>query len=480
MSVQLGEKIIDPRWDMSAPPQLSTESTDFTFAKFDPIGDATNSVNYNVFTTDTNSFLSLPDAQLEVVFQVTTSGDAALSVADQTALGSNGWLLFQDAQLSINEQVIDKIQNPAHAVHQRNLVEGSKQAIDSMGQNSHYYIDSVPTSASGVSGMVQYVAGMTGTQTGTSPVSFYHETQYVKTSLGGATGVVESVNKNSQFDPSFKRKVDRALTTQRIFLALKDVFPILSVVGLSKGSKIGVELNKISNVAEALFGSQSTTGCKIVISRVALWVPRMRPSLEALARVEKQLSEAPVIQAEYEKIQTYKLPYSTLDAADHTYSLPSKSSSPQRMYVAFSRAVRSTSQHWNPLEYDTPYSKTAALSKIECRLNGKTVPGLVYNPINDRHRILYDLYRMAGKTYNDVDSSPLTVENWSTMFPIIGFDLSYAESSQFESKSYSQIDLFWTTNAVADASYNVFIVLVSKQKTIIDRTSGLLTVKTSA
>ena len=474
-SILQGEPMQDSRFDLSPPPAMSTDLVNYELVRFDNIGDCTSQTQYRVFSTDQSSIYDVSQAKVEVQFTVQKSNGSTVDLADQCCLASNGWSLFENAKLYLGEQEILNVQKPGKVVQIRNLTEGSKQWIETCGDLAHYYIDQVPTS-SGTTGQAAYVAPMTGTSTGTSPVSQYHPIQYVKGVIGSA-GTVEQVMANSQYDPSFKAKVDRAVAgLQRVFLPLADVFPLLKTTIL-QGTKVEVELNKISNVQEALYSTISTTGSLIAISRVVLWIPRIKPSLSALARWQEKVTATPQVQIEYENLSLHKLAYSNSTAGDAVWTLSSKSNKPLRAYLVFQRPQRDTSQAHNSLEFDLPVGKTNLLSKVSIRANGKETPQFPYTPNTDYTRVLNDLYVMTGKSFSDVDSAPITRANWASLYPVFGFDLSAAESSAYESRSITNLEVNWTTTSDTGSSYNVYLVMVSLGKAVIDYSSSLTTLK---
>lgn len=476
-SILTGEPSHDSRFDLTPPPSMSQDMSNYELVRCDPMGDCTSMVQYKVFTTDQSSIYDVANASLEVQFSILdSSGVTGVTTASQVGLCSNGWSLFENAKLFLGEQEVLNVQKPGLVSQVRLITESSRGYIDTIGEHSHQYIDSVPTSASGVSGQAAYVAPATGATTGVSPISQYDPIQYTKGILG-ATGTIQAVYPNAEYDPAFRKKVDRAAAgLQKIFLNVAEIFPLLKTSVL-QGTKFELELNKVSNVQECLYGTSSTTGSLVAISRVVLWMPRIKPSLAAQARFQSQIAASPQVQLEYEALTLHRQPWTNKDAGDQTWQLSSKANKPLRAYLVFQRTARSTSQAYNSLEFDLPASKTNILSQVTIRANGKQCPSFPYTPSSDYSRILSDLYKMTGKTWNDVDSSPLTKSNWPTVYPIFGFDLSAADSSAYESRSVQNLEVNWTTNASTDSNYNVFLILVSLGRAVIDHSSGLSTVK---
>lgn len=493
------ESILPSIFDVGFPvPPAVKDIVDYEYMAYENSNaNVSDQTQYRLWSTDTQSHYYLPSAQLEVSFftyqgALGSTGPTTPVLASQsTALASNGWSLFQDCKLRLNDLEVAQVMKPGKMCQILNLVEKGKNNIDTIGEMSHYFVDSV--SDLGVTGTVFYRdapaagAGTTVTADGASgstgeaynPLGMYDEIQFARTVIGsGSTGsAVTSVRKNPDYDPAFKRKVDRAVAgIQKIFLPLKDIFPILELDRVVKGTKIEVELNKISNVAEALFGATTTSSINIV--RVRLWLARLRPSLSALSRIESQIAANPLVTHTFDNVRLYTLPYNDTSIGDKIWQLTHKQSRPSKIYVGFQFMTRDSDVRLNPLQFDGLGTSGAMnISRIELRANGKAVPNVAYTPDTETSRILYDLYRMGSKDIED--SACITYKNWKSVYPIFGFDLSMQEGSPYETRSQTVLDLFWSLSTAAAAAYNVVAVVVSEGSALVDYSSGQTTIRTN-
>ena len=459
-------------WSGEPTPTFIDETLEWRFAKFEQVNDVKNDTEYTVTTTDESSFYYLPHAMISVEYKITKANDAAVDIDDQASLVSNGWSLFESARLRIGGAQISQVIKPGKAAHLKTVVEKGAEWVKSCGANSHTYVDSVSDGAVGMTGfLTAHVASAAAPVAQLLPVnSFYHELVADKVLLGTTGHGITRVQANSKFDPAFQRKVDRALQGEnRIFLPLVDVFPILSAMDkVVRGTRVEVNLNKISNVAEALWSF--TSGLKLVISRVQLHVPILRGSLSALARMEKQLSGYTVYG---ESLYLRQIVESALGAGEKTQLLDSRSSRPRRVYVAFQRASRNTDPKLNSLEFDLPDDKTNRFSKVELRANGKACPSLPYDPSKDTYRIVQDMYKIAAKTHDYQDSSIVTADNWAKQHTVFAFDLEATESgSSYESRGNVELLLNYSLSSDALVPYNIYSLVVSEMQANIDNTSG--------
>ncbi len=480
-------------WDVANPIAMMPKTTiDLQHMYYENAGgDVSAQTNYRVYTTDESSYYYLPSAHLQVDFSLTQAGGAALTEAQQTAIASNGWCLFEDVRLKFQDNEVMHVQKPGKVSHMVNLIEKGKNYIETVGENAHYFLDSVSDNADLIGTVrVAYTAPVVGASTtvGTTPVSMVDEVQYVRTVVGGGctNAAVTSATKNPYYDPAMRRKIDRVLEAgtgdQKLFLPCADILPILMTDRVVRGSRIELELNKISNAAEALFGL--TTDAKLTIKRVRLWMARVKPSLQALARVESQIASNPVVTHNYDNLKLYRLPYNVTAQGEQVWQLQHKANKPTKVFVAFQYALRDTDARLNPLQFDLLGTAGANnLSKVELRVNGRQVPSVVYDPSYDNTRILHELYRLGSKDIED--SACLNKKNWKSMFPIFGFDLSAIEGSSYESRSHAVLDLIWTTAAtvantgLATSTYNVVALVVSEGSAIFDYSSGQTTIRTA-
>lgn len=433
-----------------------------------------NDTNYRLWTTDTNSFYYLPSAMVQVDFKtLRTDGTTQVTLANNTALCGNGWSLFQDARLRIQDTEVAHVQHPGKLSHMRNMIESGKEYIDTVGANAHYYCDTIPDNGS----VKPYVAAAPGTPTNNTGKYDSIKLEYQ------AANQLKLASPNPDHDPAHKKRVDRAVKPdydgyQKIFLPLKDLFPVLELDRVVRGSKIEVELNKISNIKEALSGGIASAASLIQIKRVRLWIARVRPSFDALAKVEKQIAAKPVVEHKYDNVKLYTLNKTTA-AGEQNWQLVHKSSRPTRVVVGFQFANRNTLEELNPLEFDLLGAAGASvINRVELRMNGKQIPNIVYDPSYDHARIVQELYRLGGSDVDASTSSCITYDNWRELYPLFGFDLSQQEGAAYESRSTAVIDLIWNLSSTAADAYNVVALVFSEGSAYFDHSSGISTIKT--
>lgn len=482
-------------WNIAERMQSAPKDTVlYEYVPFENSGaDVTGAPSYQLWTTDANSKWYLPGTFIEVRFKIQKAGPANLTLADHTALASNGWCLFEDLKVSANEQQIAFCTNLGKLSHVRNLIESSPQYLRTVGEQAHYFLDEV--SDLGNVATVAYSPPLVGdnTSVGESPVSFYHESRYTRALVNGGTNAsVTSMRQNPTFDRAMKRKIDRILERenvddkgfQTLFLPVRDVAPVFNLDKIITGTKIKLELRKATVAAEAIFGA--TQGCSIVINKVVMWMPRLRGSLAAEAAFKSQVDAHPIVKHAYENAIMYKYPYSTLGQGLQRMNLVSRQSRPTKVIIGFQWMQRDTDERLNPLKFDRLLANDAnALSSVTLYANGTPVPMYPYEPDSQYVRIIQDLYRLDKADTDKTGSTCISYENWAKMYPLFGFDLSKLEGQPYESVSTVELILEWRTKSAitnagisSPANYNVVAMIYSEAAIHLDYSKGVTLIQT--
>lgn len=447
-----------------------------------PFDGASTQTNFNLYNTDVNSYIFLPSLKVEVDFQIKNSGNA-LTVANQTALASNGWLLFQNAQLRLGGDILETVNNPGYIDGCRSTVLYSYQYMDRVGPSQHKFVDLVSdahattTTTRDIS--IYAGADNSGGAAGYFPEGMYDAHQLYLTAANPAalsgTTALPSVRANPNFDKNFKSKVDRSVATQTVRLNCSDIFPFLLTEKVVKGCKIEVNLNKQSNatLGAILFGALAATNLTLDMTRISLWMDRVKPSQKAMTMLETQIAKSPKVRIMYDSLEYQDVASKPASATSETWQIRGKVSKPKSVIVGFRYQDRLSDARLNPLQFDL----ASNVSRIDLRVNGRAIPNLAYEPNTKFERIVDDLHILGGKDRQLEDSPIVTYDNWQTMYPLYGFDCTHSEGNPYESRQESVLDLYWTMSSAPDASYNVCAVLTKEAECELDYSSGVTTVR---
>ncbi len=482
----------DSIWDISNPTMpLNDGTVDYEMLAYENHGaDVTGRTDYRLWSTDTESFYIPSSARLEVHFKLTTAanGSYTFNAPDQRpALASNGYCLFEDARLRVQDVEIAHVQKPGRVAHANNLLMADREWVQSIGENAHYFLDDV-SDLHDAANMIHTAPIVSSLAAAVSGTGQYFKTLSNNTSAAVGTGVnavpaFTSALANERFDETFKRKVDRQLSLpatgfQVLQLPLKDIFPVLNTNRVIKGSKLEFELNKINNVKEALYGD-SGDDTKIVIGRIRLWIARVKPSFSVLASVNEALKATPKVEHVYENMKLYTYPYSDASSGEKVWQLVHRQNKPTKVAVWFQFNARYVTAELNPLKFDLLGAGDASvINRLELRHNGKQVPNVVYDPQADYTRILEEIYRVSN--VDKENSHCINHKNWKSMFPIFIFDTSQLDGSAYESRTQSVLELMWTLSATTDAGlYTVNALVYSEMKAVYNYSDGITTLRSS-
>ena len=476
------EAVSSPVWEVSEPnTKIDNSTIEKEWQEIRENRSDLSGVNtMTLYTTDREAYYLPSEAMVEVNCEVLKAdGSTVLSDTDYTALIGNGFGLFEQISLKLDEQKIAQVDKPGVAHHLKSLVEYSKDYADSVAEKQWFYPDDAPEGNDIAVDTSRFV-GVGGTgPAGYYPTGQFHEVQYnVSGATGGAlsgTVTAPSIRKNPDFNSAFKKRVERCwhsngrLGVNQIFLPMAEIFPILAQYGrVLKGSRLQMDFQKIQNTPEAFFGDNTGSMNPIVkIHSMAMWLPRLRPSLEVRAKLDRQLASNSKIELAYEHLQHYYDVNRANATGEHRFRVVSEMARPLRALVAIRKATRKSTYDENSLQFDI-----GNITSIQMRVNGRQFPEESYDVSGTKGhaRILHDLHQLGQKDADLENGSLLNYKNWKEQYPIFGFDLSHLPQDAFQSKSIADLEVRITGDA--GANYDVHVVLVSERKLSIDLVSN--------
>lgn len=464
--------------------------------------DITKSTNLLAWTNATGEFYKVDGMVLEVDIELvkTVDGvDVRVSKEDHTVLASNGFSVFRNGILRIGNEQIQFVDYPGKLSQMRNVFESGRDYMQTVGPNSHYYldeigdeftttkIDSTPTPALGATGAAGAITY--------HPNNWNDEVQYGLVGFQGSALVTRPVNnvstnvtqlavtarKNPKFDSSFEKKLQRCTDgVMKCYLPLRDVFSFLEYPNTLRGSRIEVEFNKHSptDAGPCTFGQ--LTDVRVKVSKFAMWIPRLKPSLAAWKMVEAQMVAKPVAQIDFENIQLVSSFVKAHGNGEQTVQIGIKQRRPTKVLVGFQHVGRDSNVKLNPLQFDL-LGPTGTNNIFEIALwhNGVKVPQAGYYPKSDPNRIISELHRIGYKEGDIADSACITVHNWQKVYPLFAFSVENIEGAPYESKNNSYLELKYRTisNDNTPADYHIHTLIYSEASAYIDSSSGISTVR---
>lgn len=418
---------------------------------------AASSNTYSISLTDTDSWYDLSDAKLKVELKIHSTGTTPAVANDQICLQSP-WNLFSNVSLDLNSSNIASISDPGHLANIRKLVEGGEKYQKSIQDKEYYY--PLEVADGGVDHAVRT----------TTPKSIAAACDFA---MGSAKSRVDKFTydgtnfaENALYEDNFKNQNVRSIETKSYcFLPLKDLFPLLGVQRVMRGSRVDIKLTRGSDL-EALFGTASTNN--VLITKIDLWLPKVVPSLEYEKKLNSILASGKAMKEGYEHMVVNKIANLADTVLSNSVRITTESARISRVYVAFRLSNKGSSMLLNPLQYEE-----LNVNKLHIRVNGVPFPLQEYNMSNgDKIRVLDDIHGITGKKYDDSEDSMVNYKNWSTTRCVYAIDCSALNSDSFDAGRTNNLEVRYEMSSAPASAYDVFILVVNERKIDIELAQG--------
>lgn len=454
-------------WDITNPqPAMVRDTIDVEWISLENHGrNVTSARAYDSYNEDLDNYFNLYDSYLEMDYTIQVGGAAPSATTAElsssstgivdidkvAALVGNGWAAFQNVEFYLGKNRMHDIDRPGRVSHMKMLLEHDKDHISTVGLNSQQYLDTVSDGGVPVVGADDGAGARDASDTRYDKL--YSSASYLKRLLEANAG------------------------QQKAILLLREVFPFCTLRRIIKGSRFQFKGKLISDVNEAIYGQVGNSVVTLTIDRLQLRVPIYKPTLAIADMVESQILEQvksgkPVTH----KLKNFQYYFKDFKQGDGpmSHQLSHKQNLPIKVIACFGLTSRMTNAGLNTYEYDMcATANVAALTSVELRHNGRSVPRIRYDPNGEgASRVLEDM----RKAMNVDEEASLMVNqsNWSTLFPVFVFDLSDMESAALESVTQSTLSLNWTTSG-CDADYTLHYFVESFMTASLDYSGKELT-----
>ncbi|CAH3016502.1 unnamed protein product, partial [Porites evermanni] len=168
---------------------------------------------------------------------------------------------------------------------------------------------------------------------------------------------------------------------------------------------------------------QAGANCRVVITRIQLYVPRITFNSEGQSSYMNQYLKTHKRTYLREKIERSN---SSRQRAGH-FRISTGISKPRHFFVFIINDVNIDAQTANPFLYNTFSFSTDPRTLSNCHLkvgNGNEYPEIHYTPATDMTRVYRDVLKDLHKNNEYDQGSLLNKSNFSTLFPFLYFDLT--------------------------------------------------------
>lgn len=213
------------------------------------------------------------------------------------------------------------------------------------------------------------------------------------------------------------------------------------------------------------FGNQANR--KVSIEYISAWIPRLKPDLETLNVIQKQLVSNDMVDINFTDLTLFRSANLLIGQASNTaLQLATTTKKPVKVWVVFQKKERvDDSQTVNKRVFD--FLGTTA---IQCRLNGKIFPMYEYkfeagNPQVGINRAYNAFLNSGHKMVGHDGSSLIDVQTWLSLYPVFYFDLEHQDEDLFKTQKYAELEIRWSNQAqvTAAAGYHIYCIYESER-----------------
>lgn len=377
------------------------------------------------------------ESYLEIKLTVNNAANTPIPAGSDISLINNLWHLFTDARLRINSQEIEFKRLVGEATTILNALNYSEDYSQSVASNGFWYPDfgTIGTDANATAAHNQI-----GTAAGADATPFnpnYNQ------------GHVSRSRFSKFLDGSGKHQLTVMLKLSECFGFLRDVkVPLVGV-------QYEFEFNRNRNMNQLLFGSTAINAAAgITFNRVQLWMPRVRPTATTEERILSKFNGGGSHSINWREFKCHDS--NPQNATQLVFDIPSMTSKPAMVYVAFKLDTASSSSLINYGVYPN-----LGLTQIYVEINGKRYPE---QPIdckyaeNDYTRAYMSMLAASNKcTSDNCDlGSVVSYQNFKDNYAIYCIDVSKTDPSIYDNVNINQIRLNATFDtAVSRKAYCV-------------------------
>lgn len=256
-----------------------------------------------------------------------------------------------------------------------------------------------------------------------------------------------------------------------VHIPLMNVFDLFkSMKHVTKGIKLSLRLSRNTN-DRVIFADNPSI---VNISKVALWIPRIKPNVSVLPSLESKLNSTKNYYTHYVDTQIFKSNLITDVANNKLFQIKIKRKRPVKCFVVFQNVDR--------VSGDQTHCKrifdNVSLLKLRVVLNATTqYPEREYSTRfsasnNDYARVYNEFLRCSLKDHNIDEGSVVTFENFKTLYPIFAIDMS--EQAEYNVNPESALlDVYFTTLAHT-TNYHMYVLVESERKLEMVGSNGMM------
>lgn len=473
------ENVESPYWAnmFGEPPIMMKDTEEYEYVNYYDDSTAGETVeatrpDFTLFNRDIDSYLLWYKGVISMKGRI-RENDGTETAQTNMALSNMGHIGYWDkAELSINDIPVEQNLNPYKVCLIKALTRFSDDNARSQGSLSFFYKDG-PGSGNEMDPYNLDDFGIIGAKVGRladgSIVENYiggdgNNQNVLIVGREGTAGTVQlgddkdlsefftiAQNRNPNFNEGHLKRINRCVTVLgadkqvELFIPLAYLFDFFDAHRFCfRGAQIKIKLfANTTSPAKYLLSDVNPTGGggndahKFVLSKLKLWVPRLKPSPSREVSLLSRLDANPVQPLRWFEYFYKQSPIYVDNTTESEWLITTSITKPNKIYLFFQNELKQTDQRENNGVFDH-FQITEIYVKINTNYNFPK-DFLVCNfhsaTQEDYMRAYLYLLESQNKMLNDENGLLISYEEYKTLYPIFVFDLSKIEERIFEATS---------------------------------------------
>lgn len=369
-----------------------------------------NASNITFRNPDKTNFYMLSEAKLELKISLRQDQSTYLATTIDHALVNNGWALFRQGTLRLDEQQIEQKTDVFMGSLIKGLAEYTDDYAQSIGTNEFFYPDT------GAGTTLTEQKPFTGDLLAIGNIRNnpeYNQGWEVRRRLMAPTAATEAGEKKIT-----------------LFLPLSNAFGFLrSLTKPVYGQTFTIDLQRETNWARIIQSDDTDKAAPsiVYIHRARLWVPIIEPQASVELSIGNELAEGKTTSMPFVEWQTFEQQIGNQTTV--SWDVSTFQGRPRRVYVAFQYTTRRGPDKTNGAIFDN-----VRLQRLTCYINNEKYPLRDYEPRfsandSDYGREYMALLSVNGK-YNSGNcevGSVVKYEQFGKLYAIFCIDCSAAD-----------------------------------------------------
>ena len=341
-----------------------------------------------------------------------------------------------------------------HSVNIKNLLEYNKSYADSVATNEFYFLD---TSTSANKNRFTR-RNVTHRQDGANP--------------GGDQAGFMLDNTPASFNEGFAKRKALLGTSSTVHCEIPlNRYSFFEALENKLLPNTKIEINFETEKDDNLIWRTGGNRCRVVITRLQLFVPRLIYNEEGHK----------IYMKDYLKPDTWTYLNEVVESnlasnqAVGNFRITNGISKPRHVFVFFIDTPNIESQTANPFLYNTFSVSTNPRTLNRCYLevgNGNEYPDIHYKPSEDPSRVFRDVMSYVFANNDFQGGTLLNRQNFENIFPFVYFDLT---KQKIDIKDgVTKLAFHYELSGATAANYNIYALVLHERKAEIEQQSGKL------